>query len=86
MILLTAGSNYISLVRVQTVVAEGLKSSPQMVDKGVPQGAILGSLLFILYINIIEFILIQHWNIHFYADDTIFYAILQVTVSSRFPF
>lgn len=60
MILLTAGSNYISLVRVQTVVAEGLKSSPQMVDKGVPQGAILGSLLFILYINIIEFILIQH--------------------------
>lgn len=60
MILLTAGSNSISLVRVQTVFAEGFKSSPQMVDKGVPQGAILGSLLFTLYINIIEFILIQH--------------------------
>lgn len=49
---------------VQTVVADGFISSPQMVDKGVPQGSILGSLLFTLLMKNIYFPT-HHCNTHF---------------------
>lgn len=46
MALLTAGSNYVSVISVYTVAADGFQSNLQMVDKGVPQGSVLGLLLF----------------------------------------
>ncbi len=64
--------NYLS-GRTQAVVADGSRSSLLSVDKGVPQGSILGPLLFTLYINNI-FPSSVSCNFHYYADDTILYS------------
>lgn len=48
-------------------------SDPLNVDKGVPQGSILGPLLFCIYINDLPEIL-RHCNIQIYADDVQLYT------------
>jgi retron-type reverse transcriptase len=55
--------------RFQYVEIEGIKSSKSDVKVGVPQGSILGPLLFIIFINDIAQIKL-HGNLTLFADDT----------------
>ena len=60
--------------RKQRVVLPGANSSWTSIKAGVPQGSILGPLLFLLYINdIVEDI---HSSIRLFADDTSLYIIV----------
>ena len=56
--------------RTQKVIIGDMSSSPLPVDSGVPQGSILGSLLFVLFINDIYTCVSDGTNIALYADDT----------------
>lgn len=62
--------------RYQIVMYDGAKSEPRKNTLGVPQGSILGPLLFILYINDIDTIL-ENCKLNLFADDTL------ITMSDR---
>ena len=64
--------NYLS-DRKQKVKVNGKKSDNRMVKCGVPQGSILGPLLFIIYINDLGQYL-SECKINLYADDTALYT------------
>ena len=55
--------------RYQQVVINGESSYSAKVHSGVPQGSVLGPLLFILFINDMESC-VKHSTIRFFADDT----------------
>jgi hypothetical protein len=55
--------------RTQTVSVNGSHSSPANVISGVPQGSVLGPVLFLLYINNITDSI--NSNIRLFADDSI---------------
>ena len=55
--------------RVQTVVINGTHSYPAKVKSGVPQGTVLGPILFLVYINDLHQC-INHSLISHFADDT----------------
>jgi hypothetical protein len=58
--------------RTQSITINGVVSDPQFIQYGVPQGSILGPLLFIIYINDLPSV-IQNCSIQLYADDTLLF-------------
>ena len=55
--------------RTQYVDCDGISSSIWVIETGVPQGSILGPLLFIIYMNDI-YTVSDNLNLILYADDT----------------
>ena len=66
--------------RKQRVVLNGSFSNYSTVESGVPQGSVLGPLLFLIYINDLERNIKS--NIKFFADDTMLFSIVKDHVIS----
>ena len=60
--------------RIQRVKVNNVLSDWITVKQGVPQGTILGPLLFLLYVNDISLIVPHHCQIIQYADDTFIFS------------
>ena len=56
--------------RLQQVVVQGAKSSQLPITSGVPQGSILGPLLFLVYVNTIPNYISASTDVAMFADDT----------------
>ena len=61
------------LGRTQKVTVEGVESDPTPVLSGVPQGTVLGPLLFLIYINDISENLSPGSQLRLFADDSLLY-------------
>ena len=60
--------------RYQQVIVDGKVSEPSRVRCGVPQGSVLGPVLFLVYTRSLALLLTAHGvEFHFYADDTQIY-------------
>ena len=66
--------NYL-LNRKQRVVLNGSCSNFSLIESGVPQGSVLGPLLFLIYINDLERNIKS--NVKFFADDTMLFSIVK---------
>jgi retron-type reverse transcriptase len=58
--------------RTQTVVIDGVTSNTVPVTSGVPQGTLLGPILFLIYVNDFPEYL-THSKLRLFADDSIIY-------------
>ena len=67
--------------RYQRVILNGSFSSWCAMTSGVPQGSVLGPLLFTLYINDIPNIV--HTNLSFFADDSKVYSVIKTLEDSH---
>ena len=72
-------ANYLNN-RKQRVVLNGSCSDYSDIESGVPQGSVLGPLLFLIYINDLERNIKS--NINFFADDTMLFSIVKDPVTS----
>ena len=68
--------------RTQTVVLEGMVSQTVKVNSGVPQGTVLGHLMFLLYINDIADD-IKHSSVRLFADDSLLYRVVDTKEDER---
>ena len=71
--LLKLFQNYLSN-RKQRVVFNGFSSDYSSIECGVPQGSVLGTLLFLIYINDLEKNIKS--NVNVFADDTMLFSIV----------
>ena len=72
--LLNLFRNYLSNGK-QCVVLNDSSSDYSGIESGVPQGSVLGPLLFLIYINALERNIKS--NIKFFADDTMIFSIVK---------
>jgi len=68
--------------RTQCVVISGCQSDPLPINAGVPQGSILGPLLFLIYIN--DIVRDIHCPIRLFADDTTLYIIVDNPIDAAY--
>ena len=66
--------------RSQRVVIDGFHSEYMQVESGVPQGSVLGPLLFLIYINDLQNNISS--NVKYFADDTMMYQIVESPIIS----
>ena len=66
--------------RKQRVALNGFYSDFAQIESGVPQGSVLGPLLFLVYINDLEKDIKS--NVKFFADDTMLYSIVEDPLKS----
>ena len=59
--------------RTQRVMIEGCHSKAHSVDSGVPQGTVLGPLLFLCFINDLPSVVDPHTSVRLFADDCLLY-------------
>ena len=64
----------------QRVVINGYTSEFKLVEAGVPQGSILGPLLFLIYIN--DIVRELNCNVRLFADDTSLYIVVENPVTA----
>ena len=69
--------------RTQKVLVEGSASASKPVLSGVPQGTVLGPLLFLIYINDISTGLSVGTEIRLFADDSLLYRRIQSVEDSK---
>ena len=69
--------------RSQRVVLDGCSSDIASVDSGVPQGSVLGPVLFLAYINDLPEYLTNGSNANLFADDSILYRTISNTDDAR---
>ena len=76
-------SSYLS-DRTQFVKVEGQTSNCYDLKYGVPQGSVLGPMLFVLYTSSLADIIRQHGiDFHLYADDTQLYIVFKSSVDGQ---
>ena len=63
--------------RKQSVVVDGERSEERDVKSGVPQGTVLGPLLFLLHINDIVAAIDPHTKCRLFADDCLLYRVVK---------
>ena len=68
--------------RKEVVIVDGVKSKPKIMKSGVPQGSCLGPLLFIAYVNDMDFCL-DDCKIVKYADDVKVYKVMSKIDSAQ---
>ena len=56
--------------RKQCVLVNGCRSREEPVISGVPQGSVLGPVLFVMFINDLEGVVARNSTVRFFADDT----------------
>ena len=69
--------------RSQFVSIDGINSHTLPVASGVPQGSVMGPLLFILYINDVVNTISPGSDLNIFADDMASYRIIRTTMDYR---